>query len=100
MSVYLYLFHGRRDTNKDMEHWGDEGPVLGPFDWVHTTYGWEVKAGHDGDADAEFSLIDGMVLYGGVYYGDWSVFDGETMERVVKNQGVRIEALDPAKVNR
>lgn len=47
--VYLELFHGRRSLDQDMDDWGLEGPILGPFDWVHTTYGSEIKLGSDWD---------------------------------------------------
>ena len=43
MSVYLYLFHGRATPDEDVESWGCEGPAIGPLDYVHTTYGSEVK---------------------------------------------------------
>ena len=43
MSVYLYLFHGRATPDEDVEDWGCEGPAIGPLDYVHTTYGSEVK---------------------------------------------------------
>ena len=38
MSLYIDLFHGRKDPNENPEDWGLEGPVLGPFDAVQITY--------------------------------------------------------------
>ena len=72
--LYIRLFHGRTDPNQDMDEWGFDGPVLGPYQFIHTTYASHVKLGRsDGDCD-ELLVHEDMLYYDGCYYGDWSVF--------------------------
>ena len=81
MPVYLELFHGRK-KNEQLEDWGTQGPILGPFAHVQTTYGLHIKCGEvkTGDLELELDLKEDMVLYKQIYYGDWSVFGHEIME--------------------
>ena len=30
--VYLHLFHGRAEPDQSLDDWGEQGPVLGPFE--------------------------------------------------------------------
>ena len=73
MSLYIDLFHGRKDPNENPEDWGFEGPVLGPFDAVQITYMGRVqlKVG-----EVWYFLPDenGLIKYNGVWYGDWVIF--------------------------
>jgi hypothetical protein len=76
--VYLILIHGRSDPDENMDDWGANGPVLGPFDYVHTTYAADVKVtgsvGADGkEFEDSLYIINNLLYYDGVYYGDWSV---------------------------
>jgi hypothetical protein len=71
--VYLQLFHGRKTPDEQMSGWGTEGPVLGPFPFVHSTYGTDIKV----DSDAPIFLVDGLFYYDGAYYGDWSVISAD-----------------------
>jgi hypothetical protein len=75
--VYLYLFHGRTDENQQMDDWGESGPVLGPFPFVHTTYCADIKLGYDSE---ELQIVNDMVYYAGVYWGDWSVISAHVFE--------------------
>ena len=73
--LYLRLFHGRINPAQDMDDWGSDGPVFGPYSFIHTTYSSLVRLGNeDGSCDELFSYED-MLYYDGCYYGDWSVFD-------------------------
>lgn len=73
--VYIHLFHGRKDPKQDMDGWGTDGPTFGPVNFVHTTYGSDIKLGiPDEDDSVELKVIGDVVYYDGVYYGDWSVF--------------------------
>lgn len=72
--LYIELFHGRADKDRDMDDWGSTGPVFGPLCYAHTTYGNEIKLGQDGDEYGVLRVNDGMVYYNGIWYGDWSVF--------------------------
>ena len=79
--VYIRLFHGRTDPNRNMDGWGTDGPVFGPYDFVHTTYLHNVKLGKpNSNCDKLFTYED-MLYYDGVYYGDWSVFARAILEK-------------------
>lgn len=73
--LYIRLFHGRSDPEQDMDDWGSDGPVFGPYRFVHTTYQYHLKLGCEDGTCVELFLHEDMLFYGGVYYGDWSVFD-------------------------
>ena len=97
-SVYLRLFHGQRDPDEDLEEWGSEGPVIGPFAFVQVTYMCDVKFAASPEVmerffpdvmsgwrardlanargplcDWRFDVQGDLILYDGVYYGDWSI---------------------------
>lgn len=72
MAVFLKLFHGRNAPTDELDDWGFEGPMLGPMDYVHTTYASDVKYCLNGE-DYRLHIIEGCVEYEGKYYGDWSV---------------------------
>ena len=73
MSVYLKLFHGRNTPDEELEGWGFGGPTLGPLNYVHMTYGDNVKVGWGDREEDMFSLWEDMICYDGKWYGDWSV---------------------------
>lgn len=82
--MYIKLFHGRRAVGRDadgrneyeeLHDWGTEGPAFGPYSsGFHVTYACEIKFGEDHLFN--LSVIDGMVYYDGVFYGDWTVVPG------------------------
>lgn len=75
--VYLELFHGRHTPDEKLDKWGFEGPVLGPFPYVHITYGCDINLGDDANENSLTDISvdkDGMVQFAGGYYGDMSVF--------------------------
>lgn len=72
--IYIRLFHGRTDPAQNMDDWGCDGPVFGPYNYMHTTYGQHLKLGKSDDYVDELFLFEDMLYYDGVYYGDWSVF--------------------------
>lgn len=89
--LYLGLFHGRRRADEDLKDWGSNGPIIGPLEWCHTTYGDHIRIRLRKDADRkahaallkndheepDFFLKDGLLKVGRVYYGDWTVFEVE-----------------------
>jgi len=79
-TIYIRLFHGRTNANQDMNEWGLDGPIFGPYEFVHTTYALNLKLSKNGLC-SEFFCYEDMVYYDGVYYGDWSVFGLETLEK-------------------
>lgn len=81
--MYLKLFHGRPTTTEDMDDWGTEGPDIGPLHYAHTTYASEIKLmferledaksfGFDDVEGISLDIVNDLVEYQGVYYGDWS----------------------------
>ncbi|MBM4103152.1 MAG: hypothetical protein FJ263_03755 [Planctomycetes bacterium] len=79
--VYIRLFHGRTDPGQDMDDWGSDGPVFGPYLFSHTTYGWDIKLGKSNGNCDELYVHEDMVYYDGVYYGDWSIFNATILEK-------------------
>ena len=88
--LYLRLFHGRVNPNQDMNNWGSDGPILGPYNYVHTTYNSFVRLGRqDGICD------ELRIYYDCVYYGDWSVFGKEILEE----DNFEVTAFEQSKAN-
>lgn len=77
MAIYLKLMHGRNHPDQQMDDWGFNGPVPGPFEAVHFTYTTHVRCfpeGSDGDAEAlELCFHNDMLVYEGKYYGDFEI---------------------------
>ena len=73
-----------------MNNWGENGPVFGPFPFFHMTYNCEIafsqECGH------LLKIVDDLVYYDGMYYGDWSFFD--EMDR---EHRCRLIPFDPQK---
>ena len=93
--LYIRLFHGRTDLNQDMDDWGSDGPVFGPYEFVHTTYATCVKLGKpDSDCDELFAFED-LLYYDGVCYGDWSVFVKATLEKT----GFKVVSFEQSKAD-
>jgi hypothetical protein len=92
--LYLRLFHGRTDPAQDMDDWGTDGPVFGPYLFAHTTYNCCLKLGKSDDGCDELYIAEpDMVFYDGVYYGDWSVFS----EAELKEDSFELSLYDPEK---
>lgn len=94
--LYLGLFHGRKKPDEELDDWGFNGPVIGPLEFVHTTYASEVKiefktmadferyfpeeakrrreGGLFGDPSAQLSIHEDMLVFEGEYFGDWTVY--------------------------
>lgn len=79
MPVYVQLFHGRKAPDQDMADWGEPGPVF-VVDWFHVTYVNHIRMGNDGDDNMGLNLVEDMLYYDGMYYGDWSVFSDSSVE--------------------
>jgi len=92
--LYIRLFHGRTDPKQEMDDWGSDGPILGPYKFAHTTYSSILKLGKpDGSCDELYIVGPDMVFYDGVFYGDWSVFG----EAEFKQDNFELSNYDPAK---
>lgn len=82
--LYLELFHGRRHPEEPLSGWGFDGPAIGPLKWVHTSYAIDIRIEFEDAAGGlvyfgveecqfELTLTRGMLAFGGLYYGDWTV---------------------------
>lgn len=105
--LFIHLYHGRKHPSDNLEDWGADGPIIGPLAYVHTTYRCDVKFAASPDVmdrffptvmanwraqglsnfhgplcDWQFNVVEDMIEFDGVYYGDWSVFvaDVESVE--------------------
>lgn len=97
--IAIVLFHGRRDPLGSLEDWGSDGPVF-LVSWVHVTYLSRLAVGlADDGGDAEISLVEDLVYYDGVYYGDWSVMPAEGVTGDAAC-AARIVPFDPKKAVR
>ena len=89
---YLMLWHGRETVDEELDSWGTNGPVFGPFPFFHMTYDCEITfSEEDGHI---LKVIDELVYYDGVYYGDWSFFD--ELDDELRQ---RLSPFDPHKAN-
>ncbi len=91
--LYIRLFHGRTDPNQDMNDWGTDRPVLGPYEYVHTIYAFHLILGKADESSEELFLQGDLLFYGGVYYGDWSVFD----EQILRNSDYTVVPYESTK---
>jgi len=64
-----------------MTGWGSDDPIFGPYEFVHTTYMWDIKLGKPDENCDELYTHEDMAYYDGVYYGDWSIFDEQVLEK-------------------
>lgn len=98
--VYLELFHGRKDPFVDLDDWGEKGPVVGPFRYLHTTYASDLKyelylSCDDKRCEGCISVFEDMVYYDGMFYGDWSIFAEDVLDHVDLRK--RLTHFDPVK---
>lgn len=84
MPLYLSLFHGRLDPDESMNDWGTEGPTFGPLDAVQSTYGTLRLAFED--REVHLPLVDGLVHYDGVLYGDTCAFVATSADAVLPDE--------------
>jgi len=104
MFQYLQLFHGRTDPREQLNDWGSEGPVIGPLEYVHTTYATDVKFGFfdKSKSDGWLTIVNGLIYYDGVYYGDWSSFTNlpkELTSRVIEFDQSRAALPKPTPIS-
>jgi hypothetical protein len=87
--LYLGLMHGYANDfdRREGDDWGINGPIIGPLEYVHTTYATRVGIeffdreraqlyfGEKSYCEAELDILRNNCLYfGGVEFGDWTVF--------------------------
>ncbi|MEN7527901.1 hypothetical protein [Cupriavidus sp. DL-D2] len=91
--LYLALFHGRDDKDDCPEDWGFNGPMIGPIEFAHTTYGTEIKIKFERHEDwlkyfPEEPKVDGFRYAAGFLYAenagpdlDWVIAHPEEAEK-------------------
>jgi len=98
--MVLKLMHGRHRPDEQTDDWGSSGPYL-QIEWLHATLfttfclGIKDKEG----TEIEFFLddwehkkqdgvlVEGLLHYDGVFYGDWEVFE-------IANDSLLVEAFE------
>jgi len=90
--ILVQLLHGRNHPDDVLEDWGFNGPILGPYEWFHNTYGSDIKLGEEqfikvasitDDIQLPPFNSDDLIELFGSYYGDMSVFsDGISNEEI------------------
>ena len=88
--IYIRLWHGRKHPDEELQDWGFEGPII-PIAGMHVVYGtvmlnlgesgafpegaWrEIK--HDDEFVDLPTEESGLVVFNGLYYGDWCLMCG------------------------
>lgn len=66
------LFHGRKHPDERLDDWGFDGPVLGPLNGVHLTYGNVALFGEEHER-VELPSVEDLLFYAGGYFGDVSI---------------------------
>lgn len=85
--MYLATLHGRANLDEQVHGWGTAGPLIGPLEYFHTTYVTTMRMMFESEEDEalyfsdvvfpnphELTLHRDMLVYNGVFYGDWTVF--------------------------
>lgn len=68
--IYVYLYHGRKDPEEQMEDWGFDGPTIGPFETLQVTYAGHFKLHTEDDWVCDVQFHGELVQYGDNFYGD------------------------------
>jgi len=103
--VYLHLAHGRKSRTQDMEEYGEDGPLLGPFLRVQIQYADEIRCFLPNKSgicrDGEFSLgvdrEEQVLYYNGMWYGTYSVHPaGAALKDEYLNKNIQVPNNDLA----
>lgn len=70
----LHFSNGRHHPDERLEGWGIEGPTVGPLEAVHLDQGG-LSVRLRGGLPCELPLVDGLVFYGGYFFGAVEVLD-------------------------
>jgi len=86
MSVYLELHHGRTQPDVELDGWGFDGPVLGPFPYIHQAYFCNMDMGDETilvpkRPNTEIIIVQDMIKFCGSFYGDYSITSGVKLEK-------------------
>lgn len=70
---YVTLLHGRKTPTEQTNEKGLQGPTFGPYQEIHSTYNRELIFLCPCSPSNRFSVVEGLIYYDGIYYGDWAV---------------------------
>jgi|APSaa5957512622_1039677.scaffolds.fasta_scaffold30832_2 hypothetical protein len=79
---YLRLYHGRKDLKENLEDWGSEGPVFGPYESIQVTYRCHIKM-HTGSGFDDLHWHEDLIYYDGIFYGDMEIFSAEEAQKTM-----------------
>lgn len=93
MGIIIDLYHGHHTPEEQLNGWGFDGPVLGPFPYYHITYNSTVNIGDEGIMIAG-KLVEslpeydnsGFIPFLGAYYGDMSISSESDMYSSLKER--------------
>jgi len=81
--LYLGLYHGRETVEKDIDNWGDNGPLIGPLKNIRVVYMTDIQLEFENRWDAlkyglrldqaELTVKADCVAYRNIFYGDWKI---------------------------
>lgn len=86
--IYIHLYHGRKAPDQEMNDWGEDGPVIGPFDWFHGTYFSTFNFGTTEHGTIWWlgdnkGFPEGLIYYDGMYYGDFEIVSIDDRKLVI-----------------
>lgn len=76
LTLHLYNGAGSNDELWEIDDWGPEERILGPFEVIQVTYACHIKC-YPPDSNDVFELTwdaDGLIPYDGKVFGDMSIF--------------------------
>ncbi len=82
---YITLLHGRKTPSEEMNENGLQGPTFGPYQEIYSIYNRELMFLDHYSQSNRFHVVDGLIYYDGIYYGDWVV-----LCKPKKNQSITI----------
>jgi hypothetical protein len=76
MPSYIFFYNGRHSSDEELDDWGFNGPVVGPYSRIAFTYGCHIKAIDEKEKITDFTIgTEGLVEVLGAFYGDFIIID-------------------------
>jgi hypothetical protein len=95
MPLYIQMYHGRSKPNQEMDAWGPNGPMFGPFDHIQTSHGEGIQLGTIG----WLTIKDDLIQYDRRFYSDWVVFGSEIFKKFDLNTRSKLEDFEQCKAD-
>ena len=71
--MYLDLRCGHDFPDQQLDGWGFNGPIIGPFPFVTVTFAEDIGIGEN----RFLPIVNDLLCYDGKYYGDWKLISAE-----------------------